>query len=407
VNDLRPQLLRPCWIENCALPLTRYSGGEGDRKVRGIPFGEHRDFGSAAGGNGLRFVAETGPAEPLARHDDGGVVGAFIGPALESVEKRHRTNFTGGTGCTPAADDYCDNMSFNDGVEIDSSQVEDRRGGGMGRGPKIGGGIGGGVILLLAALFGINPGLLEGLVGSGQEQPGQSQGTAPTECKLGTDADRRLDCRITGTVTSLNAFWPAYLADYKVKYPRPKTVLFTGGTGTACGAATSEVGPFYCPADTTAYFDPGFFQELVDRFGSSGGPLAQEYVVAHEFGHHIQNILGDLDKAQQDPQGAQSGGVRVELQADCYAGLWTRYATTQKDPKTGKPFLEPLTQKDLNDALSAASAVGDDRIQKAATGRVSPEGWTHGSSAQRQKWYYQGYKTGDINQCDTFSAATL
>ncbi|MBD1544480.1 hypothetical protein G9E11_20000 [Arthrobacter sp. IA7] len=298
-------------------------------------------------------------------------------------------------------------MSFNDGVELDPSQVEDRRGGGVGRGTKIGGGIGGGVVLLLAALFGINPQLLGGLLGTGQEQPAQSTGTALTQCKLGSDADKDLDCRIAGTVNSLNTFWPAYLADYNVKYPRPKAVLFEGATRTGCGTATSEVGPFYCPADTTAYFDPGFFQDLVTRFGSSGGPLAQEYVVAHEVGHHIQNILGDLDKAQQDPQGAESGAVRVELQADCYAGLWTRYATTQKQPKTGKPFLEPLKQQDLNDALSAASAVGDDRIQKAATGRVSPEGWTHGSSAQRQKWFYQGYKTGDINQCDTFSAATL
>ena len=166
------------------------------------------------------------------------------------------------------------------------------------------------------------------------------------------------------------------------------------------------MGPFYCPADSTAYFDPGFFQELVDRFGSSGGPLAQEYVVAHEFGHHIQNVLGNLDRAQQDPQGPESGAVRVELQADCYAGLWVRYATTQEDPKTGLPFLDPLTEQDLQDALSAASAVGDDRIQQAATGRVSPEAWTHGSSAQRQKWFYQGYKTGDINQCDTFGVAT-
>ncbi len=298
-------------------------------------------------------------------------------------------------------------MSFNDGVELDPSQVEDRRGGGMGRGTKIGGGIGGGVVLLLAALFGINPQLLEGLMGTGQEQPGLSQGTAPAECKLGSDADQRLDCRITGTVNSLNAFWPAYLAKYKVEYPRPRTVLFEVGTDTGCGAATSEVGPFYCPADTTAYFDPGFFQDLVNRFGSSGGPLAQEYVVAHEFGHHIQNVLGDLDRAQQDPRGPESGAVRVELQADCYAGLWTRYATTQKDPKTGQPFLEPLTQKDLNDALSAASAVGDDRIQKAATGRVTPEAWTHGSSAQRQTWFYRGYQTGDIAQCDTFRAATL
>ncbi|HEY8699682.1 MAG TPA: neutral zinc metallopeptidase [Arthrobacter sp.] len=292
-------------------------------------------------------------------------------------------------------------MSFNDNVRLDPSQVQDRRG--MGRGVKVGGGVGGGLILLIAALLGFNPQLLEGLAGSGQGP--QSQGTAPA-CATGADADARLDCRITGTVNSLNAFWPAYLRDYGVQYPQPKTVIFSGGTGTGCGAATSEVGPFYCPSDSTAYFDPGFFQELVDRFGSSGGPLAQEYVVAHEFGHHIQNVLGTIDRARQDPQGPESGAVRTELQADCYAGLWVHYATTTADPGTGQPFLEPLTQRDLNDALSAASAVGDDRIQKAATGRVSPESWTHGSSAQRQKWFSQGYTTGDVNQCDTFAVAT-
>ncbi len=276
----------------------------------------------------------------------------------------------------------------------------------MGRGTKIGGGIGGGVILLIAALFGINPQLLEGLAGAVQEPQTQSQATAPA-CDTGADADARLDCRIVGTVNSLNAFWPDYLAQYNREYPRPETVIFTGGTDTGCGSATSAVGPFYCPADTTAYFDPGFFQELVDRFGSSGGPLAQEYVVAHEFGHHVQNVLGTLDLAQQDSQGPESGAVRVELQADCYAGLWVHHATTQPDPQTGLPFLDPLTEKDIQDALSAASAVGDDRIQEAATGRVSPEAWTHGSSEQRQKWFYLGYTSGDINQCDTFSAATL
>ena len=293
-------------------------------------------------------------------------------------------------------------MSFNDNVQLDPSQVQDRRG--MGRGTKIGGGIGGGIVLLLAALFGINPSLLEGLTGTTPDQS-QSQGTAPA-CKTGADANARLDCRINGTVNSLNAFWPAYLAQYGKQYPQPQTVIFDRATNTGCGSATSAVGPFYCPADQTAYFDPGFFQELVDRFGSSGGPLAQEYVVAHEFGHHIQNLLGTIDRAQQDPQGPQSGAVRVELQADCYAGLWVRHATTTKDPASGQPFLAPLKDQDLQDALSAASSVGDDRIQKAATGRVSPESWTHGSSAQRQKWFYQGYKTGDINRCDTFKVAT-
>jgi len=293
-------------------------------------------------------------------------------------------------------------MSFNDNVQLDPSQVQDRRG--MGTGVKVGGGIGGGLVLLVALLLGINPNMLGGLVDGGSS--GQSQGTAPA-CSTGADAAARLDCRITGTVNSLNAFWPGYLKQYKVQYPRPEAVIFTGGTNTACGAATSEVGPFYCPTDTTAYFDPGFFQELVDRFGSSGGPLAQEYVVAHEFGHHVQNLLGDLQRAQQDPQGPESRSVRTELQADCYAGLWAKYASTTPDPATGQPYLEPLTQQDVNDALSAAASVGDDRIQKAATGRVSPEGWTHGSSEERQRWFSRGYQSGDINQCDTFSAATL
>ncbi|WP_324641919.1 neutral zinc metallopeptidase [Pseudarthrobacter sp. LT1] len=293
-------------------------------------------------------------------------------------------------------------MSFNDNVQLDPSQVQDRRG--MGTGVKVGGGIGGGLVLLVALLLGINPNMLGGLTDGGNA--GQSQGTAPA-CNTGADADARLDCRITGTVNSLNAFWPGYLKQYNVQYPRPEAVIFSGGTNTACGAATSEVGPFYCPTDTTAYFDPGFFQELVDRFGSSGGPLAQEYVVAHEFGHHVQNLLGDLKRAQQDPQGPESGSVRTELQADCYAGLWAKYASTTPNPATGQPYLEPLTPQDVNDALSAAASVGDDRIQKAATGRVSPEGWTHGSSEERQRWFSRGYQSGDINQCDTFSAATL
>ncbi|KRE85183.1 MULTISPECIES: KPN_02809 family neutral zinc metallopeptidase [unclassified Arthrobacter] len=293
-------------------------------------------------------------------------------------------------------------MSFNDNVQLDPSQVQDRRG--MGTGVKIGGGIGGGLVLLVALLLGINPNMLGGLTDGGTA--GQSQGTAPA-CSTGADADARLDCRITGTVNSLNAFWPGYLKQYNVQYPRPEAVIFSGGTNTGCGSATSDVGPFYCPTDTTAYFDPGFFQELVDRFGSSGGPLAQEYVVAHEFGHHIQNVLGDLGRAQQDPQGPESGSVRTELQADCYAGLWAKYASTTADPATGQPYLEPLTEQDVNDALSAAASVGDDRIQKAATGRVSPEGWTHGSSEERQRWFTRGYQSGDIKQCDTFSAATL
>ena len=159
--------------------------------------------------------------------------------------------------------------------------------------------------------------------------------------------------------------------------------------------------------DKTAYFDTGFFDVLRTQFGSSGGPLAQEYVVAHEFGHHVQDLQGSLGRAQQGAQGAGGNGVRTELQADCYAGVWAHYASTTKQESTGVPFLEPLSDKDIADALSAASSVGDDRIQKAATGRVNPESWTHGSSEQRQHWFTVGYQTGDPNQCDTYHAPDL
>jgi predicted metalloprotease len=183
--------------------------------------------------------------------------------------------------------------------------------------------------------------------------------------------------------------------------------LFSQQVNTGCGPATTDVGPFYCPVDQTAYFDTSFFQVLVDQFGSSGGPLAQEYVVAHEFGHHVQNLLGVLGRAQQGPGGSEGNGVRTELQADCYAGVWAHYAAITKQEGTGVTFLEPLSDKDIADALSAASSVGDDRIQQSSTGRVNPESWTHGSSAERQKWFTTGYQTGDPNKCDTFSAGAL
>ncbi|NYE94198.1 hypothetical protein FHU41_000419 [Psychromicrobium silvestre] len=304
-------------------------------------------------------------------------------------------------------------MSFNEGTQIDSSQVEDRRGPGMGRGGKTGIGIVGALILLVGGYFGVNSGLLNGIAGaidggSGQQETAAIGASSAAQlCKTGADANNRLDCRINATVNSLNAFWPSYLKQNGgASYGKIKTVLFSQQTSTACGPASTDVGPFYCPGDKTAYFDPGFFQELVDRFGSSGGPLAQEYVVAHEFGHHIQDVLGNISQAQDDPQGASSGSVRVELQADCYAGIWIKYATTTKDPATGQPFLKSITQKDLNDALSAASSVGDDRIQEAATGQSNPESWTHGSSAQRQKWLTIGFQNGSLTKCDTFAVST-
>lgn len=298
-------------------------------------------------------------------------------------------------------------MSFNDNAQLDPGRVRDTRGR---SGGKIAAGGGGILVLLLAALFGINPQILSdmGLGGAptSQEQTQGADGAQSQDCKTGADADKRSDCRIIGTVQSLDAFWGPYLKQYNVSHANPEINIFSGAVNTGCGQATSDVGPFYCPADQTGYFDTGFFDLLRNQFGADGGPLAEEYVVAHEYGHHIQNEIGTLKYSQSGGTGATSGAVRVELQADCFAGLWAAYASQTKD-SSGNTFLEPFTEADLKSALSAASAVGDDRIQKASTGRVMPEAWTHGSSAQRQAWFLQGYKTGNINKCNTLQSKDL
>jgi predicted metalloprotease len=294
-------------------------------------------------------------------------------------------------------------LSFNEGVQIDAGRASG--GGGRGGGLAIGGGAGGILLLVLALVFGVNPGDLVGGSGGAAPQPGEQQFA---HCRTGEDANRFVDCRIIATAESLDAVWSEQLpAAAGVEYTPPGLTIFEGQVGTGCGTATSEVGPFYCPADQTTYFDTGFFQVLRDRFGASGGPLAEEYVVAHEFGHHVEHQLGLLDAAQRDPQGPESGAVRVELMADCLAGVWAHHATTAVDPESGRPFLEPLTQQDVADALSAASAVGDDRIQQSAQGRVNPESWTHGSSEQRQRWFTTGYEGGALKACDTFAAGSL
>ncbi|GLB66004.1 KPN_02809 family neutral zinc metallopeptidase [Arthrobacter mangrovi] len=296
-------------------------------------------------------------------------------------------------------------MSFNQGSRLDTSQVSDRRGG-MGGKIAIGGG---GLILLIASLLGVPPELLQSLTGAAptSEQVATDGQELRQECETGADANARRDCRVVATVNSLNRYWGEALPRYNLQYPVPAAVLFDGQVSTGCGSATSAVGPFYCPRDSTAYFDVGFFDQLTDQLGAAEGPLAEEYVVAHEFGHHIQNLTGVLDYSQQDPQGQGSGAVRVELQADCYAGVWAGNATEQMDPATGEPFMQPLTSQDLSDALSAASAVGDDRIQSASSGQVNPHTWTHGSSEQRQAWFSQGYESRDPGACDTFNAANL
>ena len=305
-------------------------------------------------------------------------------------------------------------MSFNDDVQLDTSQVGSGGSGGRPGGMVVGGGVGGIIMLIIALVFGINPSDLPGGTGtdpnaggSGQVQPGGSTDpNAFADCRTGADANRSDTCRIIATVNSVQAFWGQELPRFRREYTPAKTIIYTGSTQSACGTASNQVGPFYCPLDTQVYIDASFFQILSEQFGSSGGPLAQEYVVAHEYGHHIQDILGLLDKAQQDPKGANSGSVRLELQADCLAGVWANNATETKDAQ-GTAFLKPLSDKDIQDALSAAQSVGDDRIQEKTQGRVNPESWTHGSAAARQKWFTTGYRSGDLNSCDTFSPATV
>jgi len=299
-------------------------------------------------------------------------------------------------------------MTFNEGMQIDTSTTSSSGGGGRGgggRGIAIGGGLGGLLIVVVALFLGVDPStvLPQGGTSEYSSQGVDAPGFDLSQCKTGKDANNIVECRVVATGNSVDGVWSQLLKGYT----RPNIRLFSQQVNTACGPATTDVGPFYCPGDKTAYFDTSFFQVLTDQFGSSGGPLAQEYVVAHEFGHHVQDLLGTIGRAQQGPGGAQGNSVRTELQADCYAGVWAHYAAITKQESTGVPFLEPLTDKDIADALSAASSVGDDRIQKSSTGRVNPETWTHGSSAERQKWFTTGYQTGDPNKCDTFSARDL
>ena len=292
-------------------------------------------------------------------------------------------------------------MTFNEGMQIDTSTTSSSGGGG-GRGIAIGGGLGGLLFVVAAMFLGVDPGKVI------SQQPMNTQdNVAPgfdlNQCRTGADANKFVQCRVVATGNSVDAVWQQLISGYT----RPRMRLFKGEVDTGCGAATSDVGPFYCPVDKTAYFDTDFFQVLVDQFGSSGGPFAQEYVVAHEYGHHVQDLEGTLGRAQQGAKGASGNGVRTELQADCYAGVWAHYASTTKQESTGVPYLDPLSDKDIADALSAAASVGDDRIQKQATGRIHPESWTHGSSEERQHWFTVGYQSGDPNQCDTFHAADL
>ncbi len=285
-------------------------------------------------------------------------------------------------------------MDFNDNARIDSAQVNDQRGR-RGSGLAVGGGGLGLVGLLLALVLGVSPADLVG--GGGSDPTTTSSSDLAQRCQTGADAERDEDCRIVGIVTSVQKYWSAQLGS---RYTPSRTTLFTQSTSTGCGSATSAVGPFYCPADSTVYLDLDFFDELRSTYGAQGGPFAQAYVVAHEYGHHVQDLVGTSDRVQRsdDRTGPQSASVRLELQADCYAGTWAANAVA-----TG--ILATVTDAEIATGLDAAAAVGDDRIQEKAQGRVDKESWTHGSAQQRQKWFSAGYRAGRPSACDTFTGS--
>jgi predicted metalloprotease len=277
-------------------------------------------------------------------------------------------------------------VKYNDQAELDPSQM----GGGRGNGGKIALGGGAGlVVIVLALLFGINPGDILG----GQTSDQQTAGSTPfAQCTRGSDISRDRDCRFVAYTNSIQDYWGGAVKNYQVI----KVQTFTGSIDTACGNATSAVGPFYCPGDTAVYLDLGFFDELTGKLGAEGGDAAEAYVLAHEFGHHIQHLLGTMAKVQGGGQGTgpKSAGVRLELQADCYAGVWSRLADEAGNVSVG--------DAEVQQAQDAAAAVGDDRIQRQTQGRVDPETWTHGSAAQRRAWFTTGRRTGDVNACTTF-----
>jgi predicted metalloprotease len=251
------------------------------------------------------------------------------------------------------------------------------------------------VLVLLLALF-----LGGKVLGGGGGIPGinlpQANSPGIPSGRTGPDPDGDLVAFVSFVLDDVQTTWQKLFAQSGKTYRDAELVLFTDAVDTGCGSATSEVGPFYCPADQRVYLDLGFFRELRDRFGAPGD-FAQAYVVAHELGHHVQNLLGVTSDVQQEsrahPNEANELSVKTELQADCLAGVWG-YSTEQRD------LLDP---GDVQEGLKAAESVGDDRIQKAATGTTNPETWTHGSSEQRMHWFNQGFTTGDPASCDTFS----
>jgi uncharacterized protein len=280
--------------------------------------------------------------------------------------------------------------------ERQSSNVEDRRGMRVSRGVGIGG-VGGIVLGLLALYFTKDPTLLLQSLSDGGDTTQQASGPYQESAEEAESAGL-----IRATLASTEDVWGQIFQQAGAQYQQPTLVMFTGTDTSGCGTAQAAMGPFYCPTDQKVYIDLSFYDELKQRFGAPGD-FAQAYVIAHEVGHHVQNLLGTSDKVHQAQQRAnETAGnalsVRLELQADCYAGVWAFHANESR---------HILEAGDIEEALNAAQAIGDDRLQKQATGQVVPDSFTHGTSEQRMRWFKRGIDSGDINQCDTFRTRSL
>ncbi len=287
-------------------------------------------------------------------------------------------------------------MRWKDGRR--SQNVEDRRGRTSNK--TVGGGIGVLVILLIGMFFGVDPSTLMQILNQGGAS--FDGGSSQTSGVSRSAAENELADMVSVVLADTEDVWHAQFRAMNRTYQEPKLVLFTGSVNSACGFAQAAVGPFYCAADQTVYIDLSFYQQLRDRF-KAPGDFSQAYVIAHEIGHHVQNQLGILGKVHQlqrqaDKTQANELSVRLELQADCLAGVWATHADKARNI---------LEQGDVEEALNAAGSIGDDTIQKQSQGYVVPDSFTHGSSQQRVRWFTAGLKTGNINACDTFKADSL